>query len=119
MFKFKWLVVLVLLVTAVQPSFADDRALVHGVWKLVSYDVEVQVTGEKFPPHGQEPDGLRDLHPRGARVVRTDWRWAEACENRRGEGGTVGYPDCVHGYVPRGRGQVDYQCRSGLSIDIT
>ena len=34
MFKFKWLVVLVLLVTAVQPSFADDRApiQVHGNW---------------------------------------------------------------------------------------
>jgi len=46
MFKFKWLVVLVLLVTAVQPSFADDRAPIQGAWKLVSYDVEVQVTGE-------------------------------------------------------------------------
>lgn len=50
MFKFKWLVVLFLLVTAVQTSFADDIAKVNGVWKLVSYDVEVQATGDKFLP---------------------------------------------------------------------
>ena len=57
MLKFKWLVILVLLVTPVQPSFADDRAQIHGAWKLVSYDVEVQATGEKFPPMGKNPAG--------------------------------------------------------------
>jgi hypothetical protein len=57
MFKLKWLVVLALLVTAVQPSVADDRAQIHGAWKLVSYDVEVQATGDKFPPMGKNPTG--------------------------------------------------------------
>jgi hypothetical protein len=41
----------------VQPSFADDRAQVHGAWKLVSYNVEVQGTGEIFPPMGKIPTG--------------------------------------------------------------
>jgi hypothetical protein len=53
----RWLVVLVLLGTAVQPSFADDRAQVHGAWRLVSYDVEVQATSETFPPMGKNPTG--------------------------------------------------------------
>jgi hypothetical protein len=57
MFKFKWLIVLVLLATAVRASLADDRAQVQGVWKLVSYDVEVQASGEKFPPMGKNPTG--------------------------------------------------------------
>lgn len=114
MFKFKWLVVLFLLVTAVQTSFADDIAKVNGVWKLVSYDVEVQATGDKFPPMGKSPTGYDDLHARIALVVRTDRRGSEACENSPGEGGTARYPGCVHGYLPRGRGLVDYQCRGGL-----
>jgi len=42
MLKFKWVVVLFLIVTAAPPSFADDRAQVQGVWKLVSYEVEIQ-----------------------------------------------------------------------------
>jgi hypothetical protein len=53
----KWLVVLVFLVSAVQPAFADDRAQIQGSWRLVSYDVEVQATGEKFPPMGKNPTG--------------------------------------------------------------
>ena len=66
MFKFKWLVVLVFLVTAVQPSFADDRAPIQGAWKLVSYDVEVQVTGEKIHPMGKNPTGYLIIPPRRA-----------------------------------------------------
>ena len=40
-----------------QPSFADDRAKVVGLWRLVSYEVEVQTTGEKAPVMGQHPTG--------------------------------------------------------------
>jgi hypothetical protein len=57
MLKLRSLAVLVLFLVAVQPSFADDRAPVHGVWKLTTYDVEVQGTGEKFPPMGKNPTG--------------------------------------------------------------
>lgn len=55
--KFKWLALLALLMLAVPPCFADDRTPIQGVWKLVSYDVEVQETGEKFPPMGKNPTG--------------------------------------------------------------
>jgi len=57
MFKVKWLIVLVLLVIALEPSFADDRAQVQGVWKLVSNEVEIQSTGQKEFPMGQKPTG--------------------------------------------------------------
>jgi len=57
MLKFKWVVVLFLIVTAAPPVFADDRAQVQGVWKLVSYEVEIQSTGQKEFPMGQKPTG--------------------------------------------------------------
>jgi hypothetical protein len=57
MSRSRWFVVVMLCLTAGRPSFADDRAQLHGVWKLVSYDVEVQSTGERFPPMGKNPTG--------------------------------------------------------------
>ena len=57
MVKFKWSVILFLFIFAVPPSFADDRSQVHGVWKLVSYEVEIQATGQKEPPMGKNPTG--------------------------------------------------------------
>jgi hypothetical protein len=57
MVKCKPLVVLGLLVIAAQPSFADHRAKVQGVWRLVSYEVEIQATGQKDPLMGQYPTG--------------------------------------------------------------
>ncbi len=46
-----------MLCLVVQPGFADDRAKVVGLWKLVAYEVEVQATGEKAPVMGQHPTG--------------------------------------------------------------
>jgi len=40
-----------------QPSFGDDSSKVLGTWKLVSYETEVQATGEKEPAMGQNPTG--------------------------------------------------------------
>ena len=65
MFKLKWLAVLVLFLIAVQPSFADDRTQVQGVWKLVSYKVEIQATGQKEPVMGQHPTGYVIFTPEG------------------------------------------------------
>jgi hypothetical protein len=48
-----------------QPSFADDRANVVGLWKLVAYEVEVQATGEKAPIMGQHPTGYVSFSPDG------------------------------------------------------
>ena len=48
-----------------QPSFGDDRDKVLGTWKLVSYEVEVQASGEKGPVMGQNPTGYVTFTPEG------------------------------------------------------
>jgi len=59
------LVILGLIVMAAKPGFADDRAKLQGVWKLVSYDVEIQATGQKEPLMGQRPTGYAIFTPEG------------------------------------------------------
>jgi hypothetical protein len=61
----KWLVILVWLVFAVQPGFADDSAKVIGIWKLLSYDAESEATGAKEPVMGQNPTGYAIFAPEG------------------------------------------------------
>jgi len=46
-----------------QPLFADEKVL--GTWKLVSYEVEVQATGEKAPVMGHNPTGYAAFLPEG------------------------------------------------------
>jgi len=65
MLKLKRLVVLVLFLVAVQPSFADDSVKVHGIWKLVAYEVESQATAQKEPIMGQKPTGYVIFTPEG------------------------------------------------------
>ncbi|HXX54427.1 MAG TPA: lipocalin-like domain-containing protein [Thermodesulfovibrionales bacterium] len=55
--RYKCLGVLVLFVIALQPGYAEDRAQVQGVWKLISYEIEVQSTGQKEFPMGKSPTG--------------------------------------------------------------
>ncbi|HAM52667.1 MAG TPA: hypothetical protein DCP92_18965 [Nitrospiraceae bacterium] len=50
---------------APQPSFANDRAQIQGVWKLVSYEVEIQAKGQKESPMGQNPTGYVIFTPEG------------------------------------------------------
>ncbi len=63
--RVRWLLVVVLFVIAGQPTFADDAAQIHGVWKLVSYEVEIQATGQKEPVMGQNPTGYVIFIPEG------------------------------------------------------
>jgi len=65
MVKFKWLVILVLFLFAVPPSFADDRAKLLGTWRLVSFEVESKATGEKEPLLGKNPTGYIIFTPEG------------------------------------------------------
>ena len=58
MAKFKLLVVLALFLMTVKPSFADDPAKIVGIWKLVSYEVESQATGQREPVLGKAPTGI-------------------------------------------------------------
>jgi hypothetical protein len=48
-----------------QPSFAADKDKIVGIWKLVSYEVEVQATGQKGPVMGDHPTGYVTFTPEG------------------------------------------------------
>ena len=69
MFKFKWLAVLALSLIIVQPSFADDSAKIVGIWKLVSYEVESQATGQREPVLGKAPTGILIFTPERRMIV--------------------------------------------------
>ena len=39
------------------PSWADDRGQLIGVWKLQTFEIEFQDTGERITPLGAHPNG--------------------------------------------------------------
>ena len=47
------------------PSFGEEGNKVVGTWKLVSYEVEVQATGQKGPVMGEKPTGYATFSPDG------------------------------------------------------
>jgi len=54
-----------LLLVAVQPAFADDRAKLTGIWKLVSFEGEFQDTSERIDWEGKSPTGYIIFTPEG------------------------------------------------------
>ncbi|MDI7261620.1 MAG: lipocalin-like domain-containing protein [Thermodesulfobacteriota bacterium] len=69
MVKFKWFVIVALFLIAVQPSFADDRAKILGIWQLVSFELEFQPTGEREHIRGKNPTGYIIFTPEGRMMV--------------------------------------------------
>ena len=69
MCKLKWIGVSVWFLVAVQPNFADDRAKVLGIWRLVSFEVEFQATGEREHIRGKNPTGYIIFTPEGRMMV--------------------------------------------------
>jgi hypothetical protein len=63
--RFVWFAAVVLCLILVQPVFADDSAKLPGIWKLVSYEIEVQATGQKEPVMGKSPTGYVVFTPEG------------------------------------------------------
>lgn len=59
------LVVWVVLAMGAPSTFAAEGTQVHGVWKLVSYEVEIQATGQKEPVMGKNPTGYVIFIPEG------------------------------------------------------
>lgn len=55
---------MVWLLAATQVAHADGTQL-QGIWKLVSYEVEVQATGQKQPVMGAQPTGYATFTPEG------------------------------------------------------
>jgi hypothetical protein len=54
-----------LLFASPQTGSADDSQQVIGFWKLVSYVVEIQATGQIEPLMGQHPTGYVNFSPEG------------------------------------------------------
>jgi hypothetical protein len=48
-----------------QSSFGEEDRGIVGTWRLLSYVVEVQATGEKLPVMGEKPDGYVTFLPEG------------------------------------------------------
>jgi hypothetical protein len=61
----KWLSVIVVSALITQPVSADDRSKMLGVWRLLSYDLEFQDTGERRPFFGKKPVGYIIFTPQG------------------------------------------------------
>ena len=61
----KILVAMTLMLCCALPSFADDREQLIGVWKLQTFEVEFQDTGERKTPFGAHPNGYGVFTPEG------------------------------------------------------
>jgi hypothetical protein len=85
MVKLKWLAIAALFLMAGQPSFADDREKIVGVWKLVSWEWEVQATGARLSSMGKNPTGYRVFTPEGRmmQIVTAEGRKAPNTEKER------------------------------------
>ena len=69
MTRFKWLASAPLLLVAVAASFAADRDILVGNWRLVSFEREYQATGEREYPMGMTPTGNILFFPAGRMAV--------------------------------------------------
>ena len=59
------LVAIYLMLFCALPALADERQQLVGVWKLQTYDVEFQDTGERKAPFGANPNGYIIFTPEG------------------------------------------------------
>src|ERR1700680_424520 len=78
-----------------QPSLGREADAIGGTWKLISYEVEVQATGQKFPPMGTKTDWLCYLSARGSRIFHADKGGAQACQEGPRARGTIEHPHCL------------------------
>ena len=60
-----FLIVMMGVLNAAQLAFADDRAKILGIWKIVSWESEFQATGEREPVMGKNPTGYVIFTPEG------------------------------------------------------
>ena len=69
MTRFKWLALAPTLLMVVAASFAADRDVLVGNWRLVSFEREYQATGEREYPMGRTPTGYILFLPEGRMAV--------------------------------------------------
>jgi hypothetical protein len=63
--RLAFIAVFFLLLSCAHFPAANDSAKVSGIWKLVSYEIEVQATGQKEPVMGKNPTGYVIFTPEG------------------------------------------------------
>ena len=87
MFKSKWITVLLFLLVAVQPCFADDREKLFGLWKTVSLETEYQGSSDRDFPLGKNPTGYVMYTPEGRMwsIVTGEGREAPKTDQDRAE----------------------------------
>ena len=68
-----------------QSVSADDRLKMLGVWRLVSYDLEYQDTGERLPVFGKKPVGYIIFTPEGRMMAYLEAENRKAPENAEEE----------------------------------
>jgi len=69
MSRLKFLALAPFLLAAMTASFAADRNILVGNWRLVSFEREYQATGEREYPMGQTPTGNIAFAPEGRMAV--------------------------------------------------
>jgi hypothetical protein len=69
MVKVNWLGLAVLLLVAALPGFGNERLLIVGNWRLVSFEREFQGTAEREYPMGKAPTGYILFLPQGRMAV--------------------------------------------------
>lgn len=69
MTRFKWLVMAPVLLVAMAASFAAERDVLVGNWRLVSFEREYQTAGEREYPMGKAPSGYILFLPEGRMAV--------------------------------------------------
>ena len=94
----KTLVSIYLMLVCALPGLAEERQQLEGVWKLQTYDVEFQDTGEHKAPFGDNPNGIGIftadgrtmgiLTAEGRKVPQTDADRAEAFRSMVAYSGT-------------------------------
>ena len=65
MLRLKFFIAAFLVVAVVVPCLADDASRIVGVWRLLSFEAEIQATGQKEPVMGQKPTGYVIFTPEG------------------------------------------------------
>jgi Lipocalin-like domain len=85
MTRFKWLVMAPVLLVAMAASFAAERDVLVGNWRLVSFEREYQSAGEREYPMGKAPTGYILFLPEGrmAVLITAEGRKAPATEQDR------------------------------------
>lgn len=112
------LVVWVVLAMGAPSTFAAEGTQVHGVWKLVSYEVEIQATGQKEPVMGKNPTGYVIFIPEGRVWFVLTGEGRQPAKTVQDRADLLSTVIAYTGTYRSRRRQVDHQGRCGLEPGV-